>query len=195
MDETRGPAFEHGRGRFFGRGDVKMALLQLLSEKSMHGYEMIGVLEERSAGFYRPSPGSVYPTLQMLEELGYVEPVVQGRQKVYSITAEGRTYLAANQADPTEDGRHPMFPGSRRGPRGHHGFGPGGHRGFGLEELEGLGELRSRTRNAVDLLFHVGRLCAVEPTKREEYLEVLGGLVADLERLAGPETGRRPEDG
>src|SRR5579872_5696222 len=59
-------------GRFFGRGDMKFALLWLVQERPMHGYEMIKALEERSGGLYSPSPGSIYPTLQMLEEGGFV---------------------------------------------------------------------------------------------------------------------------
>src|SRR5207237_10477792 len=58
--------------RFFGRGDLKFALLELLRERPMHGYEMMKALEERSGGFYVPSPGSIYPTLQMLEDRGLV---------------------------------------------------------------------------------------------------------------------------
>src|SRR5215510_10851922 len=55
-----------GRGRrFFGRGDLKFALLELLQERPMHGYEMMKALQERSGGMYSASPGSVYPTLQM----------------------------------------------------------------------------------------------------------------------------------
>src|SRR5579863_4637910 len=69
----QGPFGPMGEGqRFFGRGDVKFALLELLQERPMHGYEMMKALEERSGGFYTPSPGSIYPTLQMLEEGGYV---------------------------------------------------------------------------------------------------------------------------
>ncbi|HJT59495.1 MAG TPA: PadR family transcriptional regulator, partial [Ktedonobacteraceae bacterium] len=65
-----GGPFGPGRegGRFFGRGDMKFALLQLLQERPMHGYEMMKALEEKSGGFYTPSPGSIYPTLQMLED-------------------------------------------------------------------------------------------------------------------------------
>src|SRR6266516_4862688 len=64
-----GPQGPFGEGhRFFGRGDVKYALLELLRERPMHGYEMIKALEEKSGGFYTPSAGTIYPTLQMLED-------------------------------------------------------------------------------------------------------------------------------
>jgi DNA-binding PadR family transcriptional regulator len=87
----RGP-FGEGR-RFFGRGDMKYALLELLQERPMHGYEMMKALEERSHGFYTPSAGSIYPTLQMLEDRGLVVVVDVEGKKVYSITEEGKAFL------------------------------------------------------------------------------------------------------
>ena len=63
----------------------------------MHGYEVMKVLEKESGGYYRPSPGSVYPTLQMLEDEGYVTAEEGDGKKVYSITEEGRTYLDENE--------------------------------------------------------------------------------------------------
>lgn len=90
--------FTHGEGgRFFGRGDMKFALLELLRERPMYGYEMIKTLEERSSGFYSPSPGSIYPTLQMLEERGFVTSQDVESKKVYSITDDGRNLLEKQQ--------------------------------------------------------------------------------------------------
>lgn len=95
----RGP-FGHGEsGRFFGRGDVKFALLELLRERPMYGYEMIKALEEKSGGFYTPSPGSIYPTLQMLEERGAVSVQEVEGKKVYSITDAGRVLLDERQEE------------------------------------------------------------------------------------------------
>ena len=90
-----GGPFKPGRegGRFFGRGDMKYALLWLVQERPMHGYEMIKALEQRSGGFYTPSPGSIYPTLQMLEEGGYVTGSEVEGKKVYTITDAGRALL------------------------------------------------------------------------------------------------------
>src|SRR5207302_4015984 len=79
--------------RFFGRGDLKYVILELLKDQPRHGYDIIRALEERMRGYYRPSPGSVYPTLQMLEDLGYVTSTQQEGKKVYTITAEGLRYL------------------------------------------------------------------------------------------------------
>jgi DNA-binding PadR family transcriptional regulator len=83
--------------RLFGRGDLKYLILELLTEQPRHGYDIIRALEDRMRGAYRPSPGSVYPTLQMLEDLGYVTSNQQDGKKVYSITDEGRRYLADQQ--------------------------------------------------------------------------------------------------
>jgi DNA-binding PadR family transcriptional regulator len=87
--------------RFFGRGDLKVIILELLKEQPRHGYDIIRALEDRMRGTYRPSPGSVYPTLQMLEDLGYVTSTQQDGKKIYAITDEGRRYLSDQQ--PTID--------------------------------------------------------------------------------------------
>ena len=79
--------------RLFGRGDLKYVILELLKDQPRHGYDIIRALEDRMRGYYRPSPGSVYPTLQMLEDLGYVSSSQQEGKKVYTITDEGRRYL------------------------------------------------------------------------------------------------------
>jgi DNA-binding PadR family transcriptional regulator len=86
-----GPGFksEYMRMR---RGDIKFHLLEILKETPRHGYEIISELEKQSGG-YRPSPGSVYPTLQMLEEGGYLTGEQIDGKKVYTITAEGLKLL------------------------------------------------------------------------------------------------------
>lgn len=75
---------------WFERGDIKYLILDLLNEKPSHGYEIIKELESRFCGFYSPSPGSVYPTLQMLEELGWVTSEERDGKKVYKITEKGK---------------------------------------------------------------------------------------------------------
>jgi DNA-binding PadR family transcriptional regulator len=77
------------RWRIFERGDLKFVILRLIFDKPMHGYEVMQALEEESAGCYKASAGSVYPTLQMLEDEGYVQAEEKGGKKVYEITAEG----------------------------------------------------------------------------------------------------------
>ncbi|MDP2916916.1 MAG: PadR family transcriptional regulator [Dehalococcoidia bacterium] len=82
---------------FFGRGDVKFIILDLLKDKPKHGYEIMKDMEAKGSGFYAPSPGSIYPTLQMLEDMGYVASKPDGGKKVYEITDEGRKYLDENR--------------------------------------------------------------------------------------------------
>ncbi|MDR6537838.1 PadR family transcriptional regulator [Variovorax soli] len=88
-----------GGGRIFGHGGLRFALLQLIANKPSHGYELIKSIEERLGGRYSPSPGIVYPTLTLLEELGHVsvDTAEGGNRKRYTITAPGREFLAANR--------------------------------------------------------------------------------------------------
>lgn len=79
--------------RFFSRGGVKYALLELLTIEPMHGYQMIKHLEEKSAGTYKPSPGSIYPTLQLLGDQGFVTVKKEAGKKIFEITEDGRGFL------------------------------------------------------------------------------------------------------
>jgi DNA-binding PadR family transcriptional regulator len=93
----RGHGFDPRRGRMFGKGDLKYVILDLIKDQPSHGYEVMRALEGRFRGLYSPSPGSVYPTLQMLEDLGYVSATQQDGKKVYEITDEGRKFLEENR--------------------------------------------------------------------------------------------------
>jgi DNA-binding PadR family transcriptional regulator len=85
-------------GRVFDHGDLRYVLLHLIAEKPRHGYELIKAIEEQFGGAYSPSPGVIYPTLTLLEELGYLHPEsAEGTRKLYSITAEGTAFLNANR--------------------------------------------------------------------------------------------------
>jgi DNA-binding PadR family transcriptional regulator len=86
----RGP---RRRSQMFESGEVKFVILRLLNEKPRHGYEVIKALEEKMGGYYTPSAGTVYPTLQLLEDEGYVRAVDTDGKKVYHITPEGESYL------------------------------------------------------------------------------------------------------
>lgn len=90
------------RSQMFESGEVKFVILRLLKEKPRHGYEVIKALEEKLSGCYSPSPGTVYPTLQMLEDQGYVRVVEENGKKVYHITPEGEAFLESNK-DAIED--------------------------------------------------------------------------------------------
>jgi len=97
---------QHGFGfrgeRIFHKGDFKYLILDLLKDKPRHGYEIIRDLEESFHGFYTPSPGAVYPTLQYLEEMGYVTSVAQDGKKIYTITEEGKKFLIEKEKETEE---------------------------------------------------------------------------------------------
>ena len=86
------------RGRKLGSADLQLLLLALLAEQPSHGYELIKALDERSNGYYSPSPGMVYPALTYLEELGLASVEPQGPRKRYSITADGLAHLQSQRA-------------------------------------------------------------------------------------------------
>ncbi len=93
-----GPGGRHGRrGRRRPRGDVRAAILLLLAEEPRNGYAVMQEIEERSSGAWRPSPGSVYPVLQQLEDEGLVTPEETGERKVVALTDEGRKYVEDNR--------------------------------------------------------------------------------------------------
>jgi DNA-binding PadR family transcriptional regulator len=95
----RGRGWRARAGRVFEQGDLKYVILRLLAEKPRHGYEIIKELEERFGGAYAPSPGTVYPTLTMLEDLGYARAMPEeGGRKIYEITDEGRKHLEEHSA-------------------------------------------------------------------------------------------------
>ena len=160
-----GGPFGPGRegGRFFGRGDMKYALLWLLRERPMHGYEMIKALEQRSGGFYSPSPGSIYPTLQMLEEGGFVTSNEVEGKKVYTITNEGQTLLTAN-------------------PRNEEGFaGPPWTRWHGRDERTPRPEMHALAVEAGE----VGRLFAIAVRASFNNPEQIKRLRGIIERTRG----------
>jgi DNA-binding PadR family transcriptional regulator len=85
--------------RVFDQGDLRYVLLRLIAEAPRHGYELIKAIEEKFGGTYSPSPGVIYPTLTLLEELGYIRPDGNdGPRKQFVVTPEGSAFLAANQA-------------------------------------------------------------------------------------------------
>jgi DNA-binding PadR family transcriptional regulator len=84
-------------GRKLGGENLQLVILALLADKPYHGYEIIKALEERSGGFYSPSPGMVYPALTYLEELGYASVEAEGTKKLYRISDQGRAHLEQNR--------------------------------------------------------------------------------------------------
>ncbi|HWS49417.1 MAG TPA: PadR family transcriptional regulator [Microbacterium sp.] len=101
MDQLR-KSFEPrpGGGSRMARGDVRSAVLSLLAEKPMHGYQIINEIADRSGGSWKPSAGSVYPTLQLLADEGLIEAQEQNGRKTYSLTEAGRAVAAESAETP-----------------------------------------------------------------------------------------------
>lgn len=153
-------------GRFFGRGDVKFALLDLLQERPMHGYEMMKALEERSGGFYAPSAGSIYPTLQMLEDRELVTVQEEGGKKTYKITDAGKILLAERQKE---------APG---GPPHKHSFGPSPR--HNEPELQAL---REESMEVARLFAIAGRASFRDPQKLSKLRTIIERTRKDLSDL------------
>ena len=88
-----------GRRRMFDAGELKLVLLKLIEESSRHGYDLIREIEERTGGAYAPSPGVIYPTLTLLDDMGLIEATVEGTKKSFAITDTGRAELEAKAAE------------------------------------------------------------------------------------------------
>jgi DNA-binding PadR family transcriptional regulator len=99
MRHMAGP-HEHGPHRHRARrGAIKGSVLRMLAERPMHGYELISEFEERTGGRWRPSPGSVYPTLAQLEDEGLIRAIDDDGKKRYELTDAGRTWLDEHASD------------------------------------------------------------------------------------------------
>ena len=84
-----------GRGRMFESGELRLVLLRLIADQPRHGYDLIRAIEEMTHGIYAPSPGVVYPTLTMLQDMGLIrETEAEGSRKVFAVTTEGEAHLA-----------------------------------------------------------------------------------------------------
>jgi DNA-binding PadR family transcriptional regulator len=98
MDEAGFDRSAFRTGRKLASDDLQLLLLALIAEKPSHGYDLIKLLDERSGGYYAPSPGMVYPALTFLEEAGHATVEPEGTKKLYHASAQGREYLAQNRA-------------------------------------------------------------------------------------------------
>ncbi|MGE5619522.1 MAG: PadR family transcriptional regulator [Sphingomonadaceae bacterium] len=150
------------RERIFEKGDLKYVILDLLAEKPRHGYEIIRELEERFGGVYSPSPGAVYPTLQLLEDLAYVISSQRDGRRIYEITQEGRAFLAARN-DTMEHIRGRVR--SRLGPW----FGEEGAREFAEEVREFAADMKDFAKMFAKSQGGAWR----DPAKRDRIRELL----------------------
>jgi DNA-binding PadR family transcriptional regulator len=97
--EIGGDRHRHGRRgqRLFDHGELRLVVLALIAERPRHGYEIIKEIEDRTAGTYSPSPGVIYPTLTLLEEIGHASVAESAGKKLYAVTGDGGAYLAASK--------------------------------------------------------------------------------------------------
>lgn len=150
---------DDGGERFFRRGDLKIILLKLLQEQSRHGYGLIRDLEEKFKGFYSPSPGSVYPILQMLEDQELVNVTKEGRRKVYHLTDEGQTFLEENQDEDPFILRMNML------------------ENVDIDEIQNL---RSDIQGLFHEFFKVGRQVIENPQKKEQLQKLIEKVYTEL---------------
>ncbi len=138
--------FGRGWGGRTRRGDMKFLVLETLSDAPRHGYELIGAIEQRRG--FRPSPGSIYPTLQMLEDGGFVTSAEVDGKRVYTITAAGRALLA-NRAPDADDEEAPGAHHRLRESAMKLGAAVMGARGSDEATLERIREIIDRARREV----------------------------------------------
>jgi DNA-binding PadR family transcriptional regulator len=154
--------------QMFDRGDLKYVILDLLKDKPAHGYEVIRALEDRFGGFYSPSPGAVYPTLQMLEDMGYVSAEQQEGRKVYQITDAGRQYLTERQPQVDE-----MFRRVRE--RWGAEWGPQAHRM--------MHDLRNDLRDLTHSVADEARRRWPDPDQQRRIRDVIGRAKAEIQKI------------
>jgi DNA-binding PadR family transcriptional regulator len=152
--EGRGPegGFRRGRrGRMFAQGELRLVLLALIAENPSHGYELIKGIEEMTGGAYAPSPGAVYPTLQLLEDEGAIEEAeAEGAKKPFAVTQHGRNELDTRKGEVDELMRRLGRHGERTSTvRSHDVFRAMGNLGSVLKNRARAGKLDERTINEI----------------------------------------------
>jgi DNA-binding PadR family transcriptional regulator len=165
-----GPFGPRGRGRRARRGDIRMAALLLLAEEPRNGYQIMQEVQERSGGVWKPSPGSVYPALQQLEDEGLIRTDESDGRKLFAITDEGRALLDERGAE------RPA---------------PWEQAGAGAGDLHELGKLMREVASAFMQVMRTG-----SPSQTAKAAAVLAATRRDLYRiLADGDVGSEAADG
>ena len=152
------------------RGQVRYLVLDALSAQPRHGYEIIQAIADKSRGAYKPSPGVIYPTLQMLEELGHARTTAQGERKTYEITDEGRRELAEHARDVADFYEE----------NGEVGWEP---------HAEDIAHVMKRVGRVVMLFKFAMRRGGIRPSTMRKIRAVLDDALSRLEDLLTPEDG------
>ena len=151
------------------RGLVRYLVLDAIAKQPRHGYEIIQVIGERSGGAYRPSPGVVYPTLQMLEELGHARTVTKDERKVYAITDEGRRDLQEHAGEVAD-------------------FYEGNTYGRWEDNADDVAKLMKRIGHMMRLFKHAMRRGTVRPSTTRKMYGILDEALGKLEELLRDES-------
>ncbi|AEE45343.1 PadR family transcriptional regulator [Cellulomonas fimi] len=177
-----GPHGRGGRGRA-GRGDIRAAVLLLLAEQPMHGYQLIQEVAERSQGRWRPSPGAVYPALALLEDEGLVTLVAQGGRRLASLTDAGRAHVEEHR----DALGAPWLDAAERPEQPHRALRPA------LEALSAAAVQVARTGTPEQA---TAAVAVLDRARRDLYLLLAGEPVApaDLHAVAG-QGGDAPAEG
>jgi DNA-binding PadR family transcriptional regulator len=150
------------------RGVVRWLVLDAISTQPRHGYEIIQAVGEKSGGAYKPSPGVVYPTLQLLEEIGHAHTVARGDRKVYEITDEGRAELRAHADEVAE-----FYEGQTDNAWEHH--------------AEDVTHVMTRVARVVRLFKRAMHRGGLRPSTMRKARGILDEALAKLEDLLSPE--------
>lgn len=181
---ARGGDFGGSEGgqRFFKRGEFKFALLELLSTEPMHGYQLIKAMEEKTGGMYTPSAGSIYPNLQLLEDMKLVGASEVDGKKLYHITDEGKTYLR-ERAQTAEDQFAERW--ERRGMRR-----PGGD--FDKRDLR---EMVMQWPEVIPWMAKAARACQQQPDSEQaaQLREIMEKLQQNIKQVIAPDVPKSPE--
>jgi DNA-binding PadR family transcriptional regulator len=165
----RGGHGGRGRGRRAGRGDVRAAVLLLLAEEPMHGYQLIQRIGEKSGGVWRPSPGAIYPALNLLQDEGLVELNDGGGRRLASLTEAGRTYVTEH-ADELGEPWSDASTGGRRA-------------GFELREAGGaLAQAIAQVARTGDATQVAATVDVLARARREVYLILAGEAPATSDK-------------
>jgi DNA-binding PadR family transcriptional regulator len=173
-----GPGREPGNPRAFGRGDMKYELLGLLLERPKHGYEMIKELEAQTSGFYTPSAGAVYPSLQLMEDRGWITSQTADGKKVYTITEAGQAALTEHRQQGEQQGG--PWGGPWGGHRRHNRGGP-----FGHEARPELDALRRESMEVARLMMMAVVSAGGDPAKLAQLRGIVTSARGQLEALLG----------
>ncbi|MGD0529550.1 MAG: PadR family transcriptional regulator [Polyangiaceae bacterium] len=146
------------------RGLVRWLVLDAIASQPRHGYEIIQAIAEKSRGTYKPSPGVVYPTLQMLEDVGHAHTLVQADRKTYEITAEGKRELAEHAAEVSE-------------------FYQGGEDDAWEQHADDVAQVMKRVGRIIRLFKHSMRRGNVRPTTLRKMKTILDEALMKLEDL------------